>query len=205
MNMNNYPLPFINPDLKNDILSSSTVTDIKKGEQILKADQFVQVIPIVLEGLVKVFSRFENRDLLLYYIAPEQSCIMSFSAALTNKPSRVYAITEEDSKLLLVPVDLIPGLLKKYPDFNQVFFSQYDLRYSELLETIKQLLENKMDQRLMDYLRNKSALIQNEPVKLSHSVIATELGTAREVVSRVLKKLEVEGEISQSKDGIRII
>jgi CRP/FNR family transcriptional regulator len=171
----------------------------------LKEAQYVKVLPIVISGLVKVYSKFDEKELLLYYIEPAQSCVMTFYAALKNTPSKVYATTEEDSKILLIPVHHLPSWLKEYPDFNELFYNQFNLRYSELLNTIGHLLLDKMDKRVYDHLQKKSLLTQNNSIKMSHSQIANELGTAREVVTRVLKKLETDGKVEQNADGIKII
>ena len=195
-------LSFLSTSLIEELLKHSTINDFPKGTQILRDEQYVKVLPIVLNGLVKVFSKFEEKELLLYYIEPNQSCVMSFSAALKNTPSKVFAITEEDSKILLIPVDKLPKWLREFPDLNTLFYSQYDLRYSDLLDTIQHILVDKMDKRLFDYLKNKSKLTNNKSIKLTHGQIANELGTAREVISRVLKKLESENKIQQTANGI---
>lgn len=197
--------PFFRDELMSEIEKYSSVNIFPKGTQLLKEEQYIKVLPIVLKGLVIVFSRFEERELLLYYIEPLQSCVMTFYSALRNAPSKVFAITEEDSEILLIPVQYLPGWLKEYPDFNELFYHQYNLRYAELLDTIGHLLLNKMDKRLYDHLKKKTAVNNQKPVKMSHGQIANELGTAREVVSRVLKKLETDGKIEQSSDGIKII
>jgi CRP/FNR family transcriptional regulator, anaerobic regulatory protein len=197
-------LSFLKPDLLDKILRESGIREIPKGTEILREQQYVKVLPIVINGLVKVYSRFEERELLLYYIEPAQSCVMTFYAALKNTPSKVFAITEEDSRLLLIPVHHLPGWLKEYPDFNELFYNQFNLRYSELLDTIGHLLLNKMDKRLFDHLKKKSELINSDSIKMSHNQIANELGTAREVITRVLKKLESEGKVIQQAGEIRI-
>lgn len=195
-------LSFLSPSLIEELLAHATICDFPKETQILRDEQYVKVLPIVLEGLVKVFSKFEEKELLLYYIQPKQSCVMSFSAALKNTPSKVFAITEEDSKILLIPVDKLPHWLKEFPDLNTLFYNQYDLRYSDLLDTIQHILIDKMDKRLFEYLKNKLLLTNNVSLKITHSQIANELGTAREVISRVLKKLESEKKIEQTANGI---
>lgn len=198
-------LSFLKPGLADLILRESTIKEIEKGTEILREEQYVKVLPIVIEGLVKVYSKFDEKELLLYYIEPTQSCVMTFYAALKNTPSKVFAITEEDSKILLIPVRHLPIWLKEHPDFNELFYDQFNLRYSELLDTIGHLLVDKMDRRLYDHLVKKSDLSGNEAIKMSHNQIANELGTAREVVTRVLKKLELDGKVKQTPDGIRII
>ncbi len=198
-------LSFLKPELVDLIIKESSIKAIPKGTEILRAEQYVKVLPIVMEGLVKVYSKFEDKELLLYYIEPSQSCVMSFYAALKNIPSKVFAQTEEDSKIILIPVQYLPDWLKKYPDFNILFYSQYNLRFSELLETISHLLLNKMDQRLYEHLKRKTALRHQTSIKISHSQLANELGTAREVISRVIKKLENEGKVVQNAGEITII
>ncbi|NCO62968.1 MAG: Crp/Fnr family transcriptional regulator [Flavobacteriales bacterium] len=198
-------LSFLKPELVDLILKESSIRMIPKGTEILRQQQYVKVLPIVLKGLVKVYSRFDEKELLLYYIEPLQSCVMSFYAALKNTPSRVFAQTEENSKVILIPVQYLPIWLKKYPEFNELFFNQYNLRYSELLDTISHLLLDKMDKRLYDHLKRKTELISNTSIKISHTQLANELGTAREVISRIMKKLENDGKVEQNSGRIKII
>lgn len=174
------------------------------GTEILREGQYVKVIPIVLSGLVKVYAQYDGKELLLYYIRPEESCIMSFSAQLTNQPSKVFAVIEETAEVLLIPVGQIGEWIQTYPELNTLFYEQYNLRYSELLNTIHHILFDKLDKRLYDYLVQKSRLTKKNPIKLSHRVIASELGTAREVISRVIKRLEQEGKVKQLPEGIKV-
>ena len=81
---------------------------------------------------------------------------MSFSAGMKNEPSKIFALTEEDTTALLLPTDKVALWVRDYPEVNQLFFQQYNLRYSDLLTTIHQLLFERMDKRLLDYLVNKS-------------------------------------------------
>lgn len=197
--------PQLNPALISEIFENSSVKDLPRGTEILREGQYVAVMPIVINGVIKVYKKYEERDLLLYYIKPNESCIMSFAAGLKNEPSNVYAETEEDTTALLIPIDKIRVWIKEYPDLNALFFQQYNIRYGELLETIQDVMFNKMDKRLYDYLKEKSKLLNSNPLKMSHRQIAGDLGTAREVVSRVMKKLENEGKVEQQAKGIKIL
>jgi len=191
-------LSFLKPQLRKEVIEFSSVKNFPKGTEILREEQYVQVLPIVIDGLVKVYSRFKEKELLLYYIEPSQSCIMTFYAALKNTPSQVFATTEQDSKILLIPVQHLPGWLKNYPSFNELFYNQFNLRYTELLNTIGHLLVDNMDKRVYDHLKKKSQLTKENLIKMSHEQIANELGTAREVVTRVLSKLKIEGKVEQN-------
>ncbi|MBL0268004.1 MAG: Crp/Fnr family transcriptional regulator [Chitinophagaceae bacterium] len=197
-------LPDFSQELLQVIAADGNLMDVPAGMEILKEGQYVRMIPIVLQGLVKVFTRVEEKELLLYYIGSTQSCIMSFSAGLSQSPSRIYAISEEPSLLLLLPSDKINKWIREFPALNDLFFRQYNLRYTEMLDTINSLLFGRMDQRLYQYLQEKSRMKGEKVLDLRHKQIAAELGTAREVVTRVLKKLEQEGKIRQTEAGIEV-
>lgn len=197
--------PQVQPELLAEINQNSILKTIPEGTEILREGQFIKVIPIVISGLIRVFTRYEDKELLLYYIKSHESCIMSFSASLKNQPSKIFAVTEEDTEALLLPVDKVAGWTKQFPDINSMFFQQFNIRYSELLDTINHLLFDQMDKRLYDYLVKKSNLSVSSRLKISHRQIANELGTAREVISRVMKKLENEGKVKQSNNFIEIL
>ena len=192
-------------ELIDAIQQEGVIKEVPFDTQILSIGQFVNVIPIVLEGLVKVYTRYEGRELLLYYIEPNQSCVMSFSAAIKNAPSRVLAKTEEASVILLLPSEKVAQWTHQFSDLNSLFFDQYNERYSELLDTIHHLVFDKLDVRLVSHLREKKEKTGDDLVRMSHREIANELGTAREVISRVLKKLEHEGKLEQLPQGIRLV
>jgi CRP/FNR family transcriptional regulator len=195
----------LHPDLRAEIEEHAILKEIPQGMEILREGQYIKVIPIVVEGLLKVYTRHEDKELLLYYIKPQESCIMSFSAGMKNEPSQIFAVAEEDTTALLLPVERIIQWTRLFPDINQLFFQQYNLRYTELLTTIHHLLFDRMDKRILDFLANKSQLTGRNPIKISHRQIAAELGTAREVVSRLMKKLENEGKIKQEANMIEIL
>jgi len=198
-------LAHLNHDLVLEITATAKIKEIPKESEILREGQFVKVIPIVLEGLIKVFTRHEDKELLLYYIRPNESCIMSFAASLKNEKSKVFATTEEDTTALLLPVDKLSSWIKQFPDINALFFQQDNLRYSDLLDTIHHVLFDKMDKRLFDYLQEKVIVTKHNPLKISHRQIANELGTAREVISRTMKKLETEKLVKQHPNSIEIL
>jgi CRP/FNR family transcriptional regulator len=198
-------LQYLGKELASKIIEVSTVHEIEKDIEFLKEGQYVKSIPIVISGLLKVFTRHEDKELLLYYIQPSESCIMSFSASLSNDKSTVYAKTIESSVLLLIPSDKISNLTTQFPEFNNLFYQQYKVRYNDLLETINQLVFTNLDQRLYNFLKETSKIKNENPLKISHREIANELGTVREVISRTMKKLEREDKIIQNSDSIEVL
>lgn len=197
-------IPGLNRLALDALANEAMALDFEANTEILRQGQFVKVVPLVKTGLIKVFTRFDDKELLLYYIKPGESCIMSFTASLQNNPSQVYAKTEEDTSTILLPAQYVAHWVKQYPDINLLFFTQFNARYSELIDTINHIIFNKMDVRIFDFLKGRARLTQN-PIKISHRQIATELGTAREVVSRLIKKLEKEEKIIQTGTSIKIL
>ena len=172
------------------LLSHGQLATIEANQEILREGQYVKAVPILLTGLVKVLSRGDARDLLLYYIAPGESCIMSFMHGLHQRPSSVYAITEEKSEVLLIPTIVLEDLVRDSPELNRLFHDLGNQRYLDLLSTINQVFFEDLEQRLLDHLTRLSELKSTKTLTIRHQQIAEDLGTAREVVSRTLKKLE---------------
>lgn len=198
-------LPYLQNELLSNMEQFGIIKSIPAGEEIMREGQYAKVIPIVLEGVIKVFTRQDDKELLLYYIEAGESCIMSFNAILQSVPGKIFAITEDTSTLLLIPADKVREWVKEFPTFNHFFYSLYNSRYASLLDTINHLLYNRLDERLFNYLLEISRRKQTKILKLRHREIASELGTAREVITRTMKKLEHEGKLKQHAGQIEII
>ena len=181
------------------------VKDFSAQAEILREGQYVKYVPLVLEGMVKVFTRHEDKELLLYYIESGESCIMSFNAGLKSTASKVFAVADKKSLLLLLPVEKLNEWVKSFPSLNELFFNLYDQRYASLLDTINHLLYSRLDQRLYNYLQETARQKNSKIINIRHRQMAAELGTAREVISRVMKKLEQEGKVKQLQGGIEIL
>jgi CRP/FNR family transcriptional regulator len=130
---------------------------------------------------------------------------MTFSSIFTDYTSRVYAVAEEESEVILIPVSVIHGWLIRFPELNRVFYHEYDRRFSDVMNMVNDAVFHRLDKRVLNYIRQQISATGNNPLKITHREIASNLGTSREVVSRVLKKIENEGEIIQTKEGIKIL
>jgi CRP/FNR family transcriptional regulator, anaerobic regulatory protein len=186
------------------IADESNLITLPAKTGILKQGQYVKSVPIVLKGLLKVFTQHDDKELLLYYIHPNESCVMSFTAVLNNSSSKIFAITEDDSDILLLPAEKMQTWLQKFPSLGALYHQLYYLRYNELIETIQQLMFEQLDKRLLAYIKEKSLLKKTGTLQILHREIAADLGTSREVITRILKKLEREGLLEQTPLGIRL-
>lgn len=198
-------LPYLEDKLIYEIMETSNEVTFPKDTVILKKGEFVKVLPIPLSGYIKVLHQQEIKDLLLYYIQEGESCIMSFSAGIENGKSKVMAITGEDTTAIIVSIENVKLWLKKYPSINSLFYKLYDQRYNELLTAINDIVFLKLDERVYDYLKNKLDVSKSDSIKLKHREIAEDLGSSREVITRVLKKLEVDKKIVINSGTIKVL
>ena len=197
-------LPFIEAELLEEWENLMQVSTFSDGQTILTEGGGVPGIPIVVSGRIKVFRRKEDKELLLYYIRSGESCAMSFHACISQGNSQVYAVSEGETEALLIPAEKLQIWMRKYPSLNAYMFNIYNRRYTDLLETLDHLLFGNMEGRLLHYLEEKVKGTDDPIIHLSHQEIAYEMGTAREVISRILKKLELEGKIILSRKSIEL-
>lgn len=195
---------FMGSEFLNEIDRHAVVTSVKAKTEIVREGQKNKFVPFLITGSVKVFTLNDGRELVYYYIRKNDTCMMTFSSILTDYISRVYAMAEEDSEIMLIPVSVIHDWLIRFPAINKVFYHEYDKRFSDVMSMVNDAVFHRLDKRVLNYIRQQITMTGNNPIRLTHREIAGNLGTSREVISRVLKKMENEGELTQTKEGIKI-
>lgn len=176
------------------------------GSIILNENASIRSIPIVTKGTLKVIRTEEDgREILLYYIKAGESCIMSFLGGMHNETSKVKAEVEEDAEILFLPMDKVAVFIKEYPQWLEYIFRLYHKRFEELLEIVNAITFKKIDDRLLALLRKKQELTGNNILNITHEQLANELGTARVVVSRLLKQLEEMGTVRLGRNKITLM
>jgi CRP/FNR family transcriptional regulator len=172
----------------------------------LNEHAYIKAIPIVTTGSIRVMRTDEDgREILLYYIKAGESCIMSFLGGLHQDTSKVRAVAEEDSEILFIPIDKVSLLINEFPEWLDYIFRLYHQRFEELLEVVNAIAFKKLDERLLNYLQKKGELTNNQTILVTHEQLANELGTARVVVSRLLKQMEQEGLIKMGRHKITLL
>lgn len=194
------------PELKEKLNEFGSVKTFAEGDVILNENAYIRSIPIVLKGSIGVVrSEEDGREILLYYIKAGESCIMSFLGGIHQGTSKVKAVAEEETEVLFIPTDKVSQLIKEYPQWLDYIFRLYHKRFEELLEVVNEVAFKKMDERLLNFLKKKSENIHNKIVNITHEQIANELGTARVVISRLLKQLEEEGLLLLGRNKITLL
>lgn len=147
----------------------------------------------------------DGREILLYYIKAGESCIMSFLGGLHNETSKVKAEVEEEAEILFLPMDKVSLFIKEHPEWLDYIFRLYHKRFEELLEIVNAIAFKKVDERLLNLLQKKSELAKSKTILVTHEQLANELGTARVVVSRLLKQLEENQVLQLGRNKITLM
>lgn len=193
------------PEIKEKLLHYGNLKTFKEGETVQNENAYVKAIPIVMSGSIRVMrTDEEGREILLYYIKPGESCIMSFLGGIHEDTSKVRAVTEEETEILFIPVEKVSELIKEFPEWLDYIFNLYHKRFEELLEVVNAVAFKKMDERLLHFIKRKSELTKSHTLYVTHEQLANELGTARVVVSRLLKQMEDEGLVELGRNKITL-
>lgn len=193
------------PDLLAELEKEGRELRFKNGEFLMEPGRFLTEVPIVLEGAIKVLRMDESgKEVFLYYLQPGQTCALSLTCCAAQKPSEVKAVAEGDTSVWMVPVQLHDQWTNKYKQWKEFVALTYQSRFQEMLKVVDDIAFKKMDQRLLQYLLNKFRQNPGTEILTTHQEIATELGTSREVVSRLLKQMEKKKIIELGRNKIYV-
>ncbi|HET7116382.1 MAG TPA: Crp/Fnr family transcriptional regulator [Hanamia sp.] len=200
-------MPFqSSPELIEKLYEHSIQKNYPAGEIILNDNANIRAIPIVIKGIAKVMrTDEEGKEILLYYLKAGESCIMSFLGGMHHELSKVKVIAEEDTEILFLPTEKVSFFLKEFPQWLDYIFMLYNKRFEELLEVVNAVAFKKMDERLLNFIKTKCEHAKSKTLNVTHEQIANELGTARVVVSRLLKQMEDEGLVQLGRNKITLM
>ncbi len=175
----------------------------KEGEIIMDINDYIKSMPLLLDGAIKILREDkEGNELLLYFLERGDTCALTLSCCLGQTKSEIRAVAERDTQYIMVPIEKIEEWTAKYKSWRNFVFDSYQSRLSEMLQTIDTLAFMNMDRRLLRYLQDKAKINQSEELQVTHQQIAYDLNTSRVVISRLLKKLEIDGKILLHRNQI---
>ena len=192
--------------LLNEISEVSKIHDFKEGDIIIDFGENIKSMPLILTGAIKILREdFDEGELLLYFIEKGDTCAMSMQCCLGNAKSEIRAIAETDGQLILIPVAKMNEWLGKYATWRNFVFNSYNTRLKEMLTTIDHLAFMNMDERLLNYLLEKSKINHSKHIHNTHQEIPYDLNTSRVVITRILKALENKGKIKLNRAYIELL
>lgn len=196
----------IEPELLAEMEKHCTTRKLEAGTNFIEIGDVIIAMPLLISGSLKVVREdTEGNELLLYYLNGGETCATTLSCCLNNAKSEVRATVMEDITAILVPIRCMDDWLKKYGSWRNFVMLSYRMRFEEMLQTIDSVAFKKMDQRLENYLVQRSYELKSEILLGTHQEIADDLHTSREVISRLLKQLEKMGRVKLSRNKIEIL
>lgn len=194
---------FLEPELIDELFEAGQIKDYPEDTVILYPNDEVKFIPIVLEGALKVSRERETgEELLLYYLENGDTCAMTVQCCVRKRNSEIKATTISNSKLLMFPVQKMEDWLDKYKSWREFVLMSYHARMMELVETVDALAFKNLDERLWKYLSDQAKLVGSLEINHTHQEIADDLHSSRVVISRLLKQLELKGDIQMNRNKI---
>ncbi|QKX05435.1 Crp/Fnr family transcriptional regulator [Aquimarina sp. TRL1] len=189
-------------ELISELKEHAYSTILKKGEYAIKEDEYITLLKIVVKGRIRVYQQYEDKEILVYYLRAMETCILSLSACFEHCKSNVNAVAEENTVLLNIPVRFVKEWSFNYRSWHDFTINTFRESLTIMSFNYSKLAFEPLKNRLLDYIIQESS---DSTLYLSHSQLAKELGTTREVISRILKKLEQEKKLVLGQKTIKVL
>ena len=194
------------PKLLAEINEFGKPMEFAEGDVIIDYGKYIRIMPLIQTGTIKVMRRDDDgREILLYYLGGNETCSMAYSCCLEEKQSEIKAIAEDAVTLISIPHNKLDEWLCKFPTWKAFIMQSFNDRFLELLKSVESIAFKKLDQRLIDYLKERQRINNSSVIKASHNNIADELATSRVVISRLLKQLENDKKLILYRNEIKLL
>jgi len=198
--------PSFEPAFNDELILRSSTLQFKTGEALMRTGQYFRSTMLIVNGLVKVYREDEEgNEFFMYYLQAGQACALSMICATKQQTSQVMARAVKDTTVISIPLSFMDAWMATYKSWYQFVLETYRSRFEELLVTLDHVAFRAMDERLEFYLRQHQQTLQTGTIEINHQEIADELNSSREVISRLLKKMEQLGKIKLHRNAIEII
>lgn len=189
--------------LKNNVY---TKVKLPKGTVVFREGDVCEHVAFIVSGVIRVAKIGENgKEVNLYRVCRGESCVLTVSSVLSHSPFPATAIVEEDAEAMIVPKDTFATMMTTNTQLQTFVYDMMMNRFMAMMQMIEHIVFEKMDKRLIEFLLERGEKNKANVIEMTHEHIAMELGTAREVVSRILKQLEREGYVQLARGKIKIV
>jgi len=200
--------PELSPELRKYLIEVGEIEHFEKGGLILDYGIQACFLPIIIDGNARVMRGDEDdpsKELLLYILTPGEICPCAAFSTLPKGEMPITVEAETPAVILNVPIGELNTLAADFPEWRMYELGNFRKRFEELLSLVDNAIFKQLGARLRAYIEMRCRVSGRKGVALSKVKMASELGTSREVVSRLLKALEHEGVITQDKDGVHLL
>ncbi len=193
-------------ELINEICANGKLRNFKEDEVLVDIGDVITHMPLVVSGSIKIMTEDkEGAELLLYYLELGDTCAVTLNCCTSAAKSTVRATAETNAEVLFVPVGLMEQWMVKYKSWRSFVLESYNSRLNEMISAIDNIVFNSLEQRLEKYLRDKAWITKCATLDISHQEIANDLHSSRVVISRLMKKLEKNNLITQSRHKVNFL
>ncbi len=198
--------PHFEQDLLDALEENGTVKVFQPDELLMRTGQYFKSTVLILDGLVKLYREdMDGGEFFMYHLESGNACALSMICAAKNETSVIMAKAITETTVLMVPLQLMDQWMKEYRSWYYFVLETYRSRFEELLETIDQIAFRALDERLEFYLKKNQRAFKTNILNVSHQEIATELNSSREVISRLLKKMEQKGMVILHRNQVELV
>jgi len=195
--------PAFDPELIQYLEQVGQVVEYDEGDMLMRPGQYFKSSLLILDGRVKLYREGdEGEEFFLYYLERGNACALSMICATKHETSAIKAKAVTSVRALAIPIQYMDGLMKEHRSWYYFVLETYRARFEELLEVIDQVAFHSMDEKLEAYLRRQFTTLQTDKITITHQEIADDLNSSREVISRLLKKMEAQRHITVSRNEI---
>ncbi|HEY9007711.1 Crp/Fnr family transcriptional regulator [Ohtaekwangia sp.] len=195
--------PYFDPELTTLLEKVGQIVEFEEGEMLMRSGQYFKNSLLILDGRVKLYREGnDGEEFFLYYLERGQACALSMICATKNETSVIKAKVMTPVKALAIPIQYMDELMQHHRSWYYFVLETYRSRFEELLEVLDQVTFRSMDQKLEFYLKRQFDAVQGDKIAITHQEIADDLNSSREVISRLLKKLESSKKISVSRNEL---
>lgn len=192
--------------LLEEITRVGTLREVPADFELMDIGEPIKGVPLMLSGAIKISREDINGDeLLLYYLEEGDSCTMTMAWEMGQQKSQIRAVTELPSQLIMVPLNAVEDWSARFPSWRKFIFQSYHKRMEELLVTVDSIAFDQLEKRLWAYLVEKKRVTKMNTLFITHQTIAQEMHSSRVVISRLLKRLEVDQKIRLHRNAIELI
>lgn len=202
MNTVSQHFPQFSTALSTDIEAHATIQTFAADTILMRTGQYIKNTILVVKGKIKIYREDEGSEFFMYYLEPGQACAISMICATKQEQSQLMAKTVEDTEIMMVPLQLMDKWMMEHRSWYEFVIDTYRNRFEEVLLVIDNIAFRAMDERLEFYLKRQRESCGCNDIQISHQEIANDLNTSREVISRLLKKMEQRGLVQLHRSHI---
>lgn len=193
----------LEPALQEKIAEEAVIKVFPSGEVVMRTGQFIRSTMLILNGRIKVYKESgDGSEFFMYYLEPGNACALSMICAARQEQSDLMAIAVEEAEVVLLPIQLMDQLMMDYKSWYYFVLATYRSRFEELLNLVDHTVFKGLDDRLAYYLKKQRDTFKSNELNITHDEIASDLGTSRVVISRLLKAMENKGMVKLFRNHI---